>query len=105
MKTVIGGCKTALKSAKNLPEQEINENALVIQALKLNTLSKLTFSDAKQFNRLIEDMFQSEVTTAHRNTGLEIAIEESFKFLGLQYNLRQVRKYLIINTIKYVKKY
>ena len=33
------------------------ETGLVVQALQLNTLSKLTFADSKRFNSLVADIF------------------------------------------------
>lgn len=33
------------------------ESQLVVQALRLNTLSKLTFTDSKRFDSLVQDVF------------------------------------------------
>lgn len=33
------------------------ESRLVVQALRINTLSKLTFSDCARFNALVKDVF------------------------------------------------
>jgi dynein heavy chain 2 len=33
------------------------ESKLVVQALRINTLSKLTFSDCARFNALVKDVF------------------------------------------------
>jgi dynein heavy chain 2 len=35
----------------------VREASLVIKSLRINTLSKLTFDDAKRFNEIVRDMF------------------------------------------------
>uniref|UniRef100_A0A1I7UMZ6 Cytoplasmic dynein 2 heavy chain 1 n=1 Tax=Caenorhabditis tropicalis TaxID=1561998 RepID=A0A1I7UMZ6_9PELO len=54
LKVVLGGCG-ALR--RNQPTKA--ETDLVVQALLLNTLSKLTFSDSERFNSLIDDIFSN----------------------------------------------
>jgi dynein heavy chain 2, cytosolic len=64
LKTVLRGCSdaigkkrlelTAAKIQKLTPEEEFE---LVLQNLQLNTLSKLTFADARRFKVLLEDIF------------------------------------------------
>lgn len=88
LKTVIGGCKTALKTNKT--SQDIDELALVVQAVRLNTLSKLTFPDAQQFDMLLKDMFQGVQFQTIDDEDITTAINESFKDLKLQSNPRQV---------------
>uniref|UniRef100_A0A183FTN3 AAA_6 domain-containing protein n=1 Tax=Heligmosomoides polygyrus TaxID=6339 RepID=A0A183FTN3_HELPZ len=51
-RVVLRGCGD-MRAAK----PEANETETVVQALLLNTLSKLTFSDSKRFNVLIDDVF------------------------------------------------
>lgn len=59
LKTVLKGCADAIgtrrKERKKLEEAE--ELELVVQNLQLNTLSKLTFADARRFRVLLEDIF------------------------------------------------
>lgn len=90
LKTVIGGCKTAMKSIQSLPEDDVDEAALVVQVVRLNTLSKLTFNDAQRFDQLIKDTFPNVNFDSPKNNEIEKFIEASFKDLALQYNSRQV---------------
>ncbi|CAI2310079.1 unnamed protein product [Caenorhabditis sp. 36 PRJEB53466] len=54
LKVVLGGCGALRRAQPNKGETE-----LVVQALLLNTLSKLTFSDSERFNSLIDDIFSN----------------------------------------------
>uniref|UniRef100_A0A915PL62 Cytoplasmic dynein 2 heavy chain 1 n=1 Tax=Setaria digitata TaxID=48799 RepID=A0A915PL62_9BILA len=53
--------KTVLHSCGNLLAKSVekNEVQVVVDALTLNTLSKLTFEDSRRFNILIDDVFSS----------------------------------------------
>lgn len=90
LKTVVGGCKAALKSMKSTQTVNINELSLVVYALRLNTLSKLTFSDSQQFDELISCTFQDVEFNMFKDDNISAAIENSFHALGLQFNARQV---------------
>ena len=90
LKTVVGGCKTALKAARLSSPDDIDEMALVVQALRLNTLSKLTYNDAQQFDALISSTFRNAAFLTSADNNLTKTIEESFELLGLQPNSRQV---------------
>ena len=63
LKTVLKGCGGMLKMSKRSGDeskQKITnqrEAELVVQALRLNTLSKLTFSDSMRFDSLVKDVF------------------------------------------------
>ncbi|VDM55898.1 unnamed protein product [Angiostrongylus costaricensis] len=54
LKVVLRGCSDLRAAKPNADETET-----VVQALLLNTLSKLTFSDSKRFSVLINDVFSS----------------------------------------------
>ncbi|CAD6190911.1 unnamed protein product [Caenorhabditis auriculariae] len=54
LKTVLRGCGALRRSSPQKSETDV-----VVQALLLNTLSKLTFSDSKRFSSLIDDIFSS----------------------------------------------
>lgn len=69
----------------------INELSLVVYALRLNTLSKLTFSDSQQFDELISCTFQDVEFNVFKDDSISAAIENSFHALGLQFNARQVK--------------
>ncbi len=93
LKTVVGGCKTALKAVRTLPRSELDEMTIVVRAVRLNTLSKLTFSDARHFDQLMNDTFQTTELNTHRDAEMGSAIEGSFQRLNLQFSMRQVRNY------------
>lgn len=61
MKTVLKGCGDLLQTARKAQSgQGINESIeckLIVQALRLNTLSKLTYRDSSRFDALITDVF------------------------------------------------
>ena len=68
------------------------EGEIVVQALRLNTLSKLTFSDSSRFDALIRDVF---LDVAFNNEGyedLKKAIRDSYEELELKINENQIRK-------------
>ncbi|KAI6195343.1 Cytoplasmic dynein 2 heavy chain 1 [Aphelenchoides besseyi] len=52
MKTVLKGCGSALAA-----NRQANEQSVVLQTLRLSTLSKLTFADFTRFNALLDDVF------------------------------------------------
>ncbi|PSN45380.1 Cytoplasmic dynein 2 heavy chain 1 [Blattella germanica] len=96
LKTVLGGCGSVLKAArKNLLKEEKGsvtaleeegEMELVVQALRLNTLSKLTFADCTRFDSLVQDVFPGIPFTSSGYQDLTAALKESFTELGLLYN-------------------
>jgi dynein heavy chain 2 len=101
LKTVLGGCGSVLKAArKNLLKEgkglnssldEDAEKELVVQALRLNTLSKLTFADCARFDSLVRDVFPGVQFTSSGYEELTAALKESFSDLGLLCNENQVR--------------
>jgi len=70
------------------------ESSLLIGALKINTLSKLTFADSVRFNGLIGDVFpqmkDEDIDYGQLTAVIRTAIEE----LKLEYVESQVRKIL-----------
>ncbi|KAM7436007.1 Cytoplasmic dynein 2 heavy chain 1 [Porites harrisoni] len=59
LKTVLRGCGNLLQSHKQTNGQ-VNANVearVVVQAVRVNTLSKLTFADSKRFDALVRDIF------------------------------------------------
>lgn len=101
LKTVLGGCGSALKATrKNLLKEgkslnnmleEAVEKELVVQALRLNTLSKLTFADCARFDSLVHDVFPGVQFTSSGYEELTAALKESCSDLGLLCNENQVR--------------
>ena len=59
------------------------EYKLVVQALRLNTLSKLTFADSKRFDSLVRDVFAGVQIEEVVHAGLEEALREVCKDLNL----------------------
>ncbi|XP_063970614.1 cytoplasmic dynein 2 heavy chain 1 [Lytechinus pictus] len=60
LKTVLRGCGNLLQIARQQAGQDrskVQEPKLVVQALRVNTLSKLTFSDGIRFDALVKDVF------------------------------------------------
>merc|ERR1740130_541875 len=63
LKTVLRTSGTILSkhktedATKDIPVTGDLENQFVIQALRMNTLSKLTFADSQRFSALVEDVF------------------------------------------------
>ena len=68
------------------------EKNLVVQALRLNTLSKLTFSDCKRFDALIQDVFPGINFQDVEYTTLREALRGAMKELGLVESKVQVKK-------------
>ncbi|XP_069664408.1 cytoplasmic dynein 2 heavy chain 1 isoform X2 [Haliaeetus albicilla] len=103
LKTVLKGCGSRLHQLKKSEaKQEINESHMVVQALRLNTMSKLTFADCARFDALVKDVFPgidfkdveyAELTTAlqqvFEEANLEIISTQIKKALELYEQLRQ----------------
>ncbi len=95
LKTVLKGCGGLLKQAKRADNAVIDsgrEAEIAVQALRLNTLSKLTFADSLRFDALVKDVF-SGVT--FQNSGyeeLKEALKESCAELGFYENEGQLKK-------------
>ncbi|KAH0625160.1 hypothetical protein JD844_033332 [Phrynosoma platyrhinos] len=68
---------------KNSPVKlnTVNESHIVVQALRLNTMSKLTFADCARFDALAKDVFPGidfkDVDYAELNNALQEAFEEA----------------------------
>ena len=59
------------------------EYRLVVQALRLNTLSKLTFADSKRFDSLVRDVFPGVSIQEVEYAELEEALKEACKDLNI----------------------
>lgn len=99
LKTVIGFCGTILKASttlNSLPE----ECTVAVQALELNTMSKLTFNDSGLFKSLISDIFpEVKITKSPQIYDvLTQKLRKTAEDMGLRINQRQV------NTIYLIKK-
>ncbi|XP_075448514.1 cytoplasmic dynein 2 heavy chain 1 isoform X2 [Ascaphus truei] len=82
LKTVLRGCGNLLHQLKkNGTKMNINESHIVVQALRLNTMSKLTFADCSRCDALIKDVFPGidfkDVEYIELNTALQQVFEEA----------------------------
>ncbi len=86
LKTVLKGCGDLLQSSRKSDSSgvdESKESTLVVQALRLNTLSKLTFSDSKRFDALVRDVFPGVELHGIIFEHLVEALNESAKELNI----------------------
>jgi dynein heavy chain 2 len=95
LKTVLKGSGNLLQMAKAaLPEggkvDSLGEAAIVVQALRINTLSKLTFSDSVRFDALVKDVFPGVALKDIEYETLRQAIREVCKETNLVINENQV---------------
>ncbi|XP_065136472.1 cytoplasmic dynein 2 heavy chain 1 [Paramisgurnus dabryanus] len=101
LKTVLSGCGSLLQSQKQ-NNNPIKESGLVVQALRLNTMSKLTFADSSRFDALVSDVFpgvdfkdveyetlRSALVAVYEEARLEIIPSQIKKALELYEQLRQ----------------
>lgn len=69
----------------------VQETDLVVQALRLNTMSKLTFADISRFDALVKDVFSGVHFTNLDDQILVHALEEAYKEAQLELIPSQVR--------------
>lgn len=69
----------------------VEESSLVVQALRLNTMSKLTFSDSSRFDALVRDVFSGVEFTDVEEQMLMRALEQVYKEAQLELIPSQVR--------------
>nr|CAD7430090.1 unnamed protein product [Timema monikensis] len=95
LKTVLGGCGSVLKAARKsgISVAQLDKEAeMELVALRLNTLSKLTFTDCAGFDGIVRDMFPGIPFTSSGYETLTAALKESYAEFGLLYNESQLRK-------------
>ncbi|GAA6070005.1 cytoplasmic dynein 2 heavy chain 1 isoform X1, partial [Tachysurus ichikawai] len=93
LKTVLKGCGNLLQLQRKQHSQA-SEIVLVVQALRLNTLSKLTFSDSARFDALLRDIFPAvELDEVHYEE-LKAALLGAYEEAQLEIIPSQVRKAL-----------
>ena len=66
------------------------ESQLVVQAARINTLSKLTFGDSKRFDGLLKDIFPGIDLKDIEYENLRLALHEIYKEHHLLINDMQV---------------
>lgn len=92
LKTVIGFCGTILKASAVTLKSLSEECSVAVQALELNTISKLTFDDCMLFKSLISNIFP-EVKVNNSTPIYDTLIQKIRKAaedMELQTNPRQV---------------
>lgn len=96
LKTILntGGQLIQNELRKGLKLNYENEALLLIKSIRVNTISKLTYSDSQKYEYLQADMFPGIKSEDIAYEKLQKAIEESLKDLKLQYIEKQVQKIL-----------
>uniref|UniRef100_H2ZF01 AAA+ ATPase domain-containing protein n=1 Tax=Ciona savignyi TaxID=51511 RepID=H2ZF01_CIOSA len=103
LKTVLRGSGQALHNlrrksdnneAKITPDDECR---LVVQALRINTLSKLSFADSQRFDALVKDVFPNIVFQEIEQESLLAAIDAQCTEMHLDPQDRQKKKILELN--------
>ncbi|GJQ81470.1 btv [Trypoxylus dichotomus] len=99
LKTVLNGCSQGKREYKksinsNDPADNHFEFAIVTKALKMDTLSKLTFCDHQKFEALVTDVFQEIPKEIVGDKKFREILEEACQELGLYTNERQMEKCL-----------
>lgn len=91
LKTVLGSCGSLLKQKRKEEEgKEISEMEIAVEALRFNTLSKLTFADCALFDNLVRDVFVGVEFVSSEFQKLTEALRSSCEELGLQVSEHQV---------------
>jgi dynein heavy chain 2 len=80
------------KDKSGAPRTESVEAELMVQSLRVNTLSKLTFTDALLFNGIIDDIFPRIAVRDIKYEELAKAVADATDQLGLQRSATQVHK-------------
>ncbi|TKS81144.1 Cytoplasmic dynein 2 heavy chain 1 [Collichthys lucidus] len=94
LKTVLKACGSLLQQQRRSQEKDkIQESSLVVQALRLNTMSKLTFADSTRFDALVRDVFSGVNFTDVEDQILMHALEEVYKEARLELIPSQVKQY------------
>ncbi|OWF37256.1 Cytoplasmic dynein 2 heavy chain 1 [Mizuhopecten yessoensis] len=96
LKTVLRGCGNLLQmnKKKGTKIDAKLEAKLVVQALRINTLSKLTFSDSSRFNALVSDVFPGIEFKDIEYEELAQAIRTVCEEKNLRINELQIKKSL-----------
>ncbi|XP_073414467.1 cytoplasmic dynein 2 heavy chain 1 isoform X2 [Dendrobates tinctorius] len=95
LKTVLGGCGNLLQPLKkNGAKLNISESHIVVQALRLNTMSKLTFADCSRCDALIKDVFPGIDFKDVEYIELSAALQQAFEEANLEIIPSQIKKAL-----------
>uniref|UniRef100_H2M4S9 Cytoplasmic dynein 2 heavy chain 1 n=1 Tax=Oryzias latipes TaxID=8090 RepID=H2M4S9_ORYLA len=97
LKTVLKACGSLLQQQRRRPDKEKESNSLVVQALRLNTMSKLTFADSSRFDALVKDVFTGVDFTDVEDQILIHALEQVYQEAQLELIPGQLKKALELN--------
>ena len=92
---VLKSCGSMLRKMKNNSSFQQNlqtESELVVNSLRVNIISRLTFFDNMKFDEILRDTFPNIQFNNAGYEQLEEALRESFSDLGLEKSDTQVRK-------------
>ncbi|KAJ3280883.1 Cytoplasmic dynein 2 heavy chain 1, partial [Borealophlyctis nickersoniae] len=93
LKAVLGLAGNLLHEEKRrAPVDAKREAAILIKALRVNTLSKLTFADSQRFNALMQDIFPDIPLEDIHYEALAEAVRETYQELNLVYMESQAHK-------------
>ncbi|CAG0920502.1 unnamed protein product, partial [Notodromas monacha] len=96
LKTVLRGCGSLLATTRQALKPGVidgeKETEIAVQALRLNTLSKLTFGDAIRFDALVKDMFPGVPLKDPAYDMLKKRLESSADVLGIVVSPAQLKK-------------
>ncbi|XP_052360063.1 cytoplasmic dynein 2 heavy chain 1 isoform X2 [Oncorhynchus keta] len=93
LKTVLRGCGRLLHQ-RSEAKNKIKESVLVVQALRLNTMSKLTFADSSRFDALVQDVFPGVGFTDVEDQTLSHALQAVYEEAHLELIPSQMKKAL-----------
>ncbi|KAF7666054.1 hypothetical protein LDENG_00118150 [Lucifuga dentata] len=95
LKTVLKACGNFLQQQrKSHGKDKIEESDLVVRALRLNTMSKLTFADSSRFDALVRDVFSGVNFTDVDDQTIMHALEEVYGEARLELIPSQLKKAL-----------
>ncbi|XP_062407923.1 dynein cytoplasmic 2 heavy chain 1 [Sardina pilchardus] len=94
LKTVLRGCGSLLQQLRRSGNTDIKESHLVVQALRLNTMSKLTFADSSRFDALVRDVFPGVDFKDVEYETLSAALEAVYEEARLEIIPSQIKKAL-----------
>ncbi|XP_068440329.1 cytoplasmic dynein 2 heavy chain 1 isoform X1 [Clinocottus analis] len=98
LKTVLKACGSLLQQQRrSLDKDKIQESSLVVQALRLNTMSKLTFADISRFDALVRDVFSGVIFMDVEDQILMHALEQVFTEARMELIPSQLKKALELN--------
>lgn len=94
LKTVLRGCGDILSNSKELTEPQV-----VVQALTLNTNSKLTFADSRRFHVLLNDIFPDVDKSAIQQEELRQGIQKAAEEMRMELTQIQIDKVSVLTSL------